>query len=118
MSEQQCWMGDDKVALMDINTENNTVVKVYNDWIGPFVKEYGIDGLRINAAQHIRTDFWQAFMEAARVFDIGEVFENDPASASKWQGPLDFILNFPLRKSLLDAFTVPGPQNIPLLKQP
>jgi alpha-amylase len=68
LSEQQCWMGDDKVALMDVNTENDSVVKAYYDWIGPFVKEYGIDGLRIDAARHIRKDFWQPFAEAAGVF--------------------------------------------------
>ena len=33
-----------------------------------------------------------------------------------WQGPLDFILYFPLRKGLLDAFTIPGPQNISALE--
>jgi len=36
--------------------------------------------------------------------------------ASKWQGPLDSILNFPLRKAILDAFTIPGPQNISALE--
>ena len=57
-------MGGDKVALRDVDTENDTVVKAYNDWIGPFVKEYGIDGLRIDAARYIRADFWQPFAEA------------------------------------------------------
>ena len=47
---------------------------------------------------------------------IWEVFENDPASDSKWKGPLDSILNFPLRKGLLDAFTIPGPQKISALE--
>jgi len=109
-------MGDDKVALVDVDTGNDSVVKAYHDWIGPFVKEYGIDGLRIDAARHIRADFWQPFAEAAGVFCIGEVFENDPVMASKWKGPLDSILNFPLRKALLDAFTILGPQNISALE--
>jgi len=76
-------MGDDKVALMDVDPENDSVVKAYHDWIGRFVKEYGIDGLRIDAARHIRADFWQPSAEAAGVFCIGEVFENDPVMASK-----------------------------------
>jgi len=99
-------MGDDKVALMDVDTENDSVVKAYHDWIAPFVKEYGID-----AARHIRADFWQPSSEAAGVFCIREVFENEPVMASKWQGPLDSILNFPLRKALLDAFTILGPHS-------
>ena len=41
---------------------------------------------------------------------MGEVFENDPATVFKWQGPLDSILNVPLRKGILDAFTVPVPR--------
>ena len=41
---------------------------------------------------------------------MGEVFENDPATVLKWQGPLDSILNVPLRKGILDAFTVPVPR--------
>ena len=115
LSEQQCWMGDDKVALMDVNTENDSVAKSYYDWIGPFVKEYGIDGLRIDAARHIREDFWQPFVQAAGVFCIGEVFEYNPVTAARWQGPLDSILNFPLRQGILDAFSIPGPQNISAL---
>ena len=110
-------MGDDKVALRDVNTENNTVIKAYNDWIGPFIKLYGIDGLQIDAARHIRADFWQLFAEAAGALCIGEVFENNPVSASKWQGPLDSIQNSPLCKGLLDAFNVPGPRISPLSKQ-
>ena len=34
---------------------------------------------------------------------MGEVFENDPATVLKWQGPLDSILN-------VHAFTVPVPR--------
>ena len=54
-------------------------------------------------------------MQDARVFCIGEVFEYSPATAAKWRGPLDSILNFPLRRGILDAFITPGPQNISAL---
>jgi len=50
-------MGDDMVALMDVDTENVSVIKAYYDWIEPFVKEYATDHLRIDAARHIRADF-------------------------------------------------------------
>ena len=104
------------VTLMIVDTNNDSVVIAYYDWIGPFVEEYGIDGLRIDAAPHIRADCWQLFAGAAGVFCVGEVFGNDPAAASKWQGPIDSILNFPLRKGVLGAFIIPGPQNISALK--
>jgi alpha-amylase len=70
-------MGDEKVALVDINTENPKVVDAYEAWIGPFVQEYGIDGLRIDAAKHVRKDFWPGFCAASGVFCIGEVFGDD-----------------------------------------
>ena len=41
---------------------------------------------------------------------MGEVFENDPATVLKWQGPLDSILNVLPRKGILGAFTVPVPR--------
>ena len=38
-------MGDDKVAPMDVDNENDTVIKAYYDWSGPCGKEYGIDAV-------------------------------------------------------------------------
>ena len=70
-------MGDTSVALVDVNTENKDVVMQYTGWIANFVQEYGIDGLRIDAAKHIRHDFWTGFCSAAGVFCIGEVFGPD-----------------------------------------
>ena len=55
-SEQQCRMGHHNVALIGLNIENNSVVKVCYRWIGLFVKEYSIDDLRIDVARHIRAD--------------------------------------------------------------
>jgi alpha-amylase len=70
-------MGDNNVALVDVNTEDETVVTQYEGWIATFVQEYGIDGLRIDAAKHIRRDFWPRFCGAAGVFCIGEVYGPD-----------------------------------------
>ena len=49
-------MGHHKVALIGLDIENNSVVKVCYRWIGLFVKEYSIDDLRIDVARHIRAD--------------------------------------------------------------
>lgn len=49
--EHHSWLGDDKLALMDINTENANVIQSYESWIGEFVSNYTIDGLRIDAAK-------------------------------------------------------------------
>lgn len=42
------WLGDDKLALMDVNTENAEIQQALQNWISDYVKEYGIDGLRID----------------------------------------------------------------------
>jgi len=41
-------MGDENVPLPDLNTQDAKVQAVYGDWIENIVKEYSIDGLRID----------------------------------------------------------------------
>jgi len=41
-------MGDRKVPLPDVDTTNPAVVSQYGEWIAALVKEYSIDGLRID----------------------------------------------------------------------
>ncbi|KAH6871124.1 alpha-amylase [Coprinopsis sp. MPI-PUGE-AT-0042] len=48
-STELCWMGDERVPLPDVDTSNPTVIERYGQWIQNFVKEYKIDGLRIDA---------------------------------------------------------------------
>jgi alpha-amylase len=64
-------------------------VTSYQNWIKEFVQTYSIDGLRIDAAKHVREDFWPGFCEAAGVFCIGEVFAHDmPYVSSSLSSPL------------------------------
>ncbi|PCH38712.1 glycoside hydrolase family 13 protein [Wolfiporia cocos MD-104 SS10] len=116
-SEQDCWLGDLTVPLPDLNTQNADVVSGYSTWISGLVKEFQIDGLRIDAAKHVNMDFWPAFCGAAGVFCIGEVFDDDVGQASQWQGPqaLDSILNYPMYGALVEAFAIPGSRNISAL---
>ncbi|EAU88378.2 alpha-amylase [Coprinopsis cinerea okayama7 len=112
-SEQVCWMGDEQVPLADVDTTNPTVIQRYGEWIEAFVKEYKIDGLRIDAAKHVQADFWPDFCGKAGVFCMGEVFggaEVDPVA--QWQGPLDSVLNFPMYSAIRDAYVIPGPANV------
>ncbi|KAG8904709.1 hypothetical protein FRB99_001295 [Tulasnella sp. 403] len=113
-SAQQCWLGDTKLPLPDVNTENPTVINAYNQWVGQFVQEYQIDGLRIDAAKHVRRDFWGPFCQASGVFCIGEVFGDDLQTCASYQDPssLDSVLNFPQYSALQDAFVLPGKANM------
>ena len=47
-SAERCWMGDDKVALTDLNTENSFVQDTMSQMIKDLVATYQIDGLRID----------------------------------------------------------------------
>ncbi|CAK5279384.1 unnamed protein product [Mycena citricolor] len=116
-SEQQCWLGDTVVPLPDINTENADVVSRYQSWIANLVQTYSIDGLRIDAAKHIRKDFWPAFVKSAGVFAMGEIDDVDVPSVSMYQGTdaLPSVLNYPTYHALVSAFALPGPQNMSAL---
>lgn len=117
-SEQVCWLGDEKVPLPDIDTKNPTVIAQYGEWIAALVKEYSIDGLRIDAAKHVQMDFWPNFCSKAGVFCMGEVFggqEVEPIAMYQGPGALDSVLNFPLYSALVSAFSIPGPQNVSAL---
>lgn len=70
---EQCWLGDVNFPLPDLNTEDPTIVQTMNDWIGKTVQTYGVDGLRIDTAKHIRKDFWPDFVKSAGVYSVGEV---------------------------------------------
>ena len=74
---EQCWLGDDKLALIDVNTENDDIVNTYNDWIKTLVGNYSIDGIRIDTVKHIRKDFWPKFASSSGVYAIGEVLHNE-----------------------------------------
>ena len=47
-SVENCWLGDNNLPLMDVNTEDQGVVGLLQKWIQNFVSTYNIDGLRID----------------------------------------------------------------------
>ncbi len=70
---EQCWLGDKKLPLVDLDTENPAIVKTMQDWIKDLVTTYGVDGIRIDTVKHVRKDFWPSFSSAAGVYTLGEV---------------------------------------------
>lgn len=103
------WMGDDKLPLMDVNTEDDGVVQTLEKWVANYTSTYKFDGLRIDAAKHIRGSFWPGFCGAAGVFCMGEVFGDDIGYASTYQTDniMDSILGFPLYSGLTGGFGAP-----------
>ena len=37
---EECWLGDDKVELVDVNTEDPAVVETYGRWIKDLISNY------------------------------------------------------------------------------
>jgi len=74
---EQCWLGDDKLPLADVDTENPWIAKMFSRWIKSLVREYRIDGIRIDTAKHVRKDFWPAFAASSGVYTVGEVWHEN-----------------------------------------
>lgn len=73
---EQCWLGDENVALVDVDTEDDSIVSTLNTWVKNLVSTYGADGVRIDTVKHVRKDFWPNFASSAGVYTIGEVLDN------------------------------------------
>ena len=100
---------DDFVGLDDLWTERPEVVegmeKIYQRW----VRDFDIDGFRIDTVKHVNTEFWTQWATAldeyaARrgrddFFMFGEVYSADPAITAPYvtEGRLDATLDFPFQ---------------------
>lgn len=82
--KDDCWLGDNTVPLVDLATENSDVANGYNEWISELVSNYSIDGLRIDTAMYVNTDFYGPFLEAAGVFSTGEVSSRFLLILARW----------------------------------
>ena len=54
----------DFVGLDDLFTENPRVISGMIEIYGSWIDRFGVDGFRIDTAQHVNPDFWQAFVPA------------------------------------------------------
>ncbi|RDB27294.1 Alpha-amylase 1 [Hypsizygus marmoreus] len=104
---EQCWLGDKKLPLADLDTENLDIVKTMNDWIKGLVKSYNVDGLRIDTVKHVRRHFWPAFAESAGVFTIGEVLSDNTTYTAAYTEVIDSVLDYPTYFPLTEAFKSP-----------
>ena len=73
-------------------------------WIKNQVWKYGVDGLRIDAAINVPSEFFTSFMEAAGVFATSEVYTRHEDLACEYSETIGSILNYPLYWPLTEAF--------------
>ena len=109
-------MGD-FAGLDDLATENPRVVQGMIDIYGKWIDDFGVDGFRIDTAQHVNAEFWQAFVLAIKAraaargipnFHIfGEVAtsEMDPAhtAVNTRVDKLPAILDFSFMRAVADV---------------
>ncbi|OJK04081.1 hypothetical protein ASPACDRAFT_1863780 [Aspergillus aculeatus ATCC 16872] len=105
---QNCWLGDNKVSLPDLDTTRSDVQTMWYDWVKSLVSNYSIDGLRIDTVKHVQKDFWPGYNKAAGVYCIGEVLDGDASYTCPYQNYLDGVLNYPMYYPLLRAFKSTG----------
>lgn len=98
-------------GLDDLWTERPEVVRGMTDIYKTWVRDTGIDGFRIDTAQHVNMEFWERFSPALhgyaaqlgnkRFFMFGEVYSGDPAKTSRYstRGGLDATLDFPFQEA-------------------
>jgi glycosidase len=104
-------------GLDDLMTENPRVIAGMIDIYGKWIDDFGIDGYRIDTAQHVDPAFWQAFVPAilARAkakgipnFHIfGEVFTGDldvaRLAAHTRVDKLPAVLDFAFERAVADT---------------
>ena len=102
---QQCWIGDNIVALPDLKTNVQKVQNTLEKWIRQMISIYSIDGLRIDAAKHVTLSFLPSFADAAGIFVTGEVYEQSTDIICNYQrNYLPSTLNYPLYFAMLETF--------------
>ncbi|MBN8807880.1 MAG: alpha-amylase [Sphingomonas sp.] len=104
-------------GLDDLMTENPKVVSGMIDIFGGWIDRFGVDGFRIDTAQHVNPEFWQAFVPAMRAraaakgipnFHIfGEVATDqlDPARLAEHTrvDGLPAVLDFAFARAVVDT---------------
>lgn len=92
-----------------LNTSNPEVRDYFMQVCAHWIREYQIDGWRLDVANEVDREFWRAFKRTARSIDpnsvmIGEIWEN----AESWlRGDMfDSAMNYDFRKHCRDFFAL------------
>ncbi|GLQ51727.1 alpha-amylase family glycosyl hydrolase [Dyella flava] len=119
----QYYVGVFTSAMPDLNYDNPAVRKEMID-VGKFWLREGVDGFRLDAAQHIYDDlrsdmdspvalqknvtWWTEYrhgLEAVNphVWLVGEVARQNPDDLTPYMGPLNTVFNFPVATQLINS---------------
>lgn len=91
-------------GLPDLDQSNNYVNGALMSWIKDLIRNYSIDGLRIDTVPYINQTFWSEFSQAAGVYSVGEVEMDVGCCVAYQQTSLPGILSYPMFFTLRDVF--------------
>jgi alpha-amylase len=111
LSSDQNLIEGELCGLPDFNLDNLDVIDYHVQSLIGWVKETGIDGIRMDTAKHVERGFWNYFKTQIRgkypeVSLIGEVLEfniDDLTNYQKFWG-FDSLFDFPVQKTIMDVF--------------
>ena len=104
-SIEDCWIVPaPPPVLLDIKSEDSTVMDAMINSVVSIVKEYDVDGIRLDTARHVPKLYLSQFQDAVGVFVTGEALNQSAIYAVQYQGPLDSVINYPLWYVLTDIF--------------
>ncbi|GEM48533.1 alpha-amylase family glycosyl hydrolase [Deinococcus cellulosilyticus] len=102
-------------GLPDLKQELPEVQMLLNDAVSYWVKEVGIDGIRMDTMKHSSDAYWPQFFAAGgpadpeKIWTVGEVFDGNPVFLSKF---LNFgspsVLDFGLYGAIKDSISGGG----------
>jgi alpha-amylase len=119
----QYYVGVFTSAMPDLNYDNPAVRKEMVN-VGRFWLKQGVDGFRLDAAQHIYDDlrsdmdspfalkknvtWWSEYRHGLQAVDpnvwlVGEVARQNPDDLVPYMGPLNTVFNFPVATQLLNS---------------
>jgi len=119
----QYYLGVFGGQMPDLNYDNPAVRKAMID-VGRFWLHQGVDGFRLDAAQHIYDNFlsdmhspvalaknlawWREYDQGLKavnpnVWLVGEVWRQNPDNLTPYMGKLNAVFNFPLSTQLLTS---------------
>lgn len=122
-SNGQYYVGVFTSAMPDLNYDNPAVRKAMIE-VGTFWLRQGVDGFRLDAAQHIyddlrsdmdspvalkkNIDWWTEYHHALEavnpdVWLVGEVARQNPDDLTPYMGPLDTVFDFPAATQLITS---------------
>lgn len=99
-------------GLPDLNQRHPDTYQYLLDNTAWWVKELGLDGVRLDAVKHIEHDFWRNFVPDLKeklddpdLFVMGEVFHGDPRVVSEYQrAGVDYVFDLPLYYTMREVF--------------